>query len=131
MDTKQQIFSASLYESQFGFCRALKIGNVIHVAGTAPIGKDGKTVALDDPAAQARRCFDIIGESLEALGASYSDVVRTRMFLTRIADWSVVGAVHGEYFRNTNPVSTMVEVSRLIDPDWRVEIEAEALLDSR
>lgn len=129
MNEKQQVFSASPYESQFGFCRALKIGNVVHVAGTAPIGKDGKTVGAGDPAAQARRCFDIIGEALQALGASYTDVVRTRMFLTRIADWPTIGAVHGEYFGSTQPVSTMVEVSRLIEPDWLVEIEAEALLD--
>jgi enamine deaminase RidA (YjgF/YER057c/UK114 family) len=128
MQTKR-IYSASPYESQFGFCRALKIGNVIHVAGTAPIGKDGVTVGVGDPSAQARRCFDIIGESLSALGGSYSDVIRTRMFLTRISDWSVIGAVHGEYFRDINPVSTMVEVSGLINPDWLVEIEAEAVLD--
>ncbi|MCZ6709193.1 MAG: RidA family protein, partial [Gammaproteobacteria bacterium] len=120
MTTRQQIFSASPYESQFGFCRATKIGNIIFVAGTAPIGTDGRTVGVGDPAAQARRCFDIIGESLEALGASYADVTRTRMFLTRITDWSVIGSVHGEYFHQINPVSTMVEVSRLIDPDWLV-----------
>lgn len=130
MIRRHRIFSASPYESQFGFCRAVKIGNVIQVAGTAPIGNDGETVGAGDPAVQARRCFDIIGESLDALGASYADVTRTRMYLTRIADWSVIGAVHGEYFREFNPVSTMVEVSRLIDPDWLVEIEAEALVDN-
>ena len=129
MNKRQQIFSASPYESQFGFSRATKIGNLIHVAGTAPIGKDGETVGVGDPAAQARRCFDIIGESLGALGASYADVIRTRMFLTRIADWSVIGSIHGDYFRGINPVSTMVEVSRLIDPDWLIEIEAEAMVD--
>ena len=102
---------------------------MIHIAGTAPIGKDGETVGVGDPAVQARRCFDIIGESLGELGASYADVIRTRMFLTRITDWSVVGSVHGDYFREINPVSTMVEVSRLIDPDWLVEIEAEAIVD--
>ena len=129
MSNKQQVFSASPFETQFGFCRALKIGSIIQVAGTAPIGADGNTMGVGDPAAQARRCFDIIGESLNALGATYADVVRTRMFLTRIDDWPVIGAVHGEYFAESKPVATMVEVSRLIDPQWRVEIEAEALLE--
>ena len=130
MTDKQRIFSSSPFESQFGFCRAIRIGNVVHVAGTAPIGADGETVGAGNPAAQARRCFDIIGKSLEALGATYADVVRTRMFLTRIADWPVIGEVHGEYFGKSKPVSTMVEVSQLIDPEWLVEIEAEALLNS-
>jgi len=129
VSNKQQVFSASPFETQFGFCRALKIGSIIQVAGTAPIGADGNTMGVGDPAAQARRCFDIIGESLNALGATYADVVRTRMFLTRIDDWPVIGAVHGEYFAESKPVATMVEVSRLIDPQWRVEIEAEALLE--
>lgn len=129
MSNKQQVFSASPFEAQFGFCRAMKIGSVIQVAGTAPIGPDGNTVGVGDPAAQAHRCFVIIGESLNALGATYADVVRTRMFLTRIDDWPVIGAVHGEYFAESKPVATMVEVSRLIDPEWRVEIEAEALIE--
>ena len=128
MNSRKCISSASPYESKFGFCRALKIGNIIHIAGTAPIGKDGQNVGIGDPEAQARRCFDIIGESLNALGASYTDVVRTRMFLTRISDWEIIGAVHGEYFCEVRPVSTMVEVAQLIDPDWLVEIEAEAIL---
>jgi len=131
MTDRQRIFSASPYEAQFGFCRAIRIGQLVQVAGTAPIGPDGRTVGAGDPAAQARRCFDIVGDALGALGASYSNVVRTRMYLTRIADWPVIGAVHGEYFRDINPVSTMVEVARLIDPDWLVEIEAEAVLDER
>jgi len=131
MTGRQRFFSASPYEPQFGFCRAIRIGQLVQVAGTAPIGPDGKTVGAGDPAAQARRCFDIVGDALAALGASYSNVVRTRMYLTRIGDWPVIGAVHGEYFRDINPVSTMVEVARLIDPDWLVEIEAEAVLDER
>ncbi len=129
MNQIKRISSASPYESKFGFCRAIKIGNTIQVAGTAPIGKDGKTVGIGDPETQARRCLDIIGDSLNALGASYADVVRTRMFLTRISDWEIIGAVHGDYFRDIRPVSTLVEVSQLIDPDWLVEIEAEAILD--
>jgi enamine deaminase RidA (YjgF/YER057c/UK114 family) len=112
----------------FGFCRATRVGDWIQIAGTAPIGEQGLTVGIGDPAAQARHCFDIIGAALTELGGSYEDVVRTRMFLTDIDDWEVIGRVHGDYFRDIQPVSTMVAVTRLIDPDWRVEIEAEALL---
>ena len=128
MIDKRSVSSASPFEAKFGFCRARRIDRVVHVAGTAPIGPDGKTFGVGDPAAQARRCFDIAKEALQALDADISDVVRTRMFLTRIDDWEVIGAVHGEYFGDVRPVSTMVEVSRLIDPDWRIEIEVEALI---
>ena len=128
MPARRHITTASPYEDLFGFCRAIRLGNQISIAGTAPIGDDGKTVGVDDPAAQARRCFDIIGHALEQLGASYENVVRTRMYLTRIEDWQAIGAVHGEYFRDIKPVSTMVGVATLIDPDWVVEIEADAVV---
>ncbi|MEO0478210.1 MAG: RidA family protein [Planctomycetota bacterium] len=120
--------SSSPFEAQFGFCRALRIGDVVQVAGTAPIGPDGKTLAPNDAAAQTRRCFEIAREALESLGADLGHVIRTRMFLTHIDDWQAVGEVHGEFFRDVMPVATMVEVSRLIDPTWRVEIEVEALV---
>jgi enamine deaminase RidA (YjgF/YER057c/UK114 family) len=126
--TRRDVRSASPFEELFGFCRATRIGDRVLVAGTAPIGDDGRTVAAGDAEAQARRCFEIIGKALAQLGAGYGDVVRTRMFLTHIEDWEVVGRVHGEYFRDTRPVATMVGVARLIDPDWRVEIEAEAIV---
>jgi enamine deaminase RidA (YjgF/YER057c/UK114 family) len=124
---RKRVTSGSPYEELFGFCRAIRIGNVIHVAGTAPIGPDGKTVGVGDPAAQARRCFDIIEQALRELDAGLKDVVRTRMFLTRIEDWEIIGKIHGEYFGQVQPVSTMVQVAKLIDPDWLVEIEAEAM----
>ncbi len=122
------ITTASPYEELFGFCRARRVGNQVFVGGTAPIGIDGKTVAPNDAEQQARRCFEIIQSALEALGAELGDVVRTRMFLTHIDDWETVGRVHGEFFADTKPVSTMVEVARLIDPDWRVEFEADAVV---
>lgn len=125
---RRRVNSASPFEELFGFCRAHRVGDRIFVAGTAPIGPDGRAVGVGDPAAQARRCFEIIGQALNALGGGYPDVVRTRMFLTHIDDWEAIGRVHGEYFGAVHPVSTMVAVARLIDPDWRVEIEAEALL---
>ena len=103
---------------------------MISVSGTAPIGPDRKTVGRGDPSAQARRCFEIIRAALEEAGSSLSDVVRTRIFLTNIADWEKVAAVHGEFFRDVRPASTMVQVARLIEPDWLVEIEADAVVDS-
>ena len=128
MSGRRDVRSASPYEKLFGFCRALRVGDRVLVAGTAPIGDDGQTVAPGDAAVQARRCFEIIVRALERLGATPNDVVRTRMFLTHIDDWEAVGRVHGEVFGEAAPVATMVGVSRLIDPDWRVEIEAEALV---
>ena len=125
---RRRVSSASPFEELFGFCRATRVGDLIHVAGTAPVGSDGSTVGVGDPAAQAKRCFEIIGAALDELGGCYDDVVRTRMYLTHIDDWEVVGRVHGDYFRDVRPVSTMVAVARLIDPDWRVEIEADALV---
>lgn len=125
---RQSVTTASPYEELFGFCRALRVGNQIVIAGTAPIQADGATVAPHDAEQQARRCFEIIQSALEELGAELRDVVRTRMFLTHIEDWEVVGRVHGEFFGDVQPVSTMVEVARLIDPEWRVEFEADAIV---
>jgi len=128
MSQSQSITTASPYEELFGFCRARRVGNQILIAGTAPIGADGKTVAPHDAEKQARRCFEIIQSALEELGAGLGDVVRTRMFLTHIEDWQTVGRVHGEFFADVKPVSTMVEVAGLIQPDWRVEFEADAIV---
>ena len=128
MSQTRRITTASPYEQQFGFCRALRSGQTIHVAGTAPIGPDGKTVGAGDAAAQARRCFEIIIDAIEQLGGTACDVVRTRMFLTRIEDWEAVGRVHGEFFAEVKPVATMVGIATLIDPEWLVEFEAEAVV---
>ena len=128
MSERQAINSASPYEALFGFCRARRVGDRIFVAGTAPIGVDGKTVAPNDAEQQARRCFEIIRDAIEELGGGLHHVVRTRMFLTHIEDWEIVGRVHGEFFADIQPVSTLVEVARLIDPDWRVEFEADAIV---
>lgn len=128
MADPRRITTASPYEDLFGFCRALRSGDTIHVAGTAPIGPDGKTVGVGDPAAQARRCVEIMIAAIEQLGGRARDVVRTRMFLTRIEDWETVGKVHGEFFADVKPVATMVGVAGLIDPDWLVECEAEAVV---
>ena len=127
--TRKLISSGSPYEPSIGFSRAVRVGNLISVSGTAPIGPDRKTVSPGNPSAQARRCFEIIQAALEDTGSSLSDVVRTRILLTNIDDWEKVAEVHGEFFRDVRPASTIVQVSRFIDADWLVEIEADAVID--
>ncbi|HLX78765.1 MAG TPA: RidA family protein [Acidimicrobiales bacterium] len=125
MIERQRVNSGSPFEDRIGFCRAIRIDNRILVAGTAPIWQNGD--ASPDPGLQTERCFEIIGEALNALGAGLHDIVRTRMYLVDSADAEAVGAAHGELFGAHRPVATMVVVSRLLDPRWRVEIEAEAI----
>lgn len=126
---KRHARSASPYESEIGFSRAVRIGERILVSGTAPIGPGGEPVT-GDAYTQARRCFEIIVAAIEDLGGTAQDVVRTRMFLTDAADWREVGRAHGDFFRGTDPAATMVVVKALLDPGWRVEIEAEAVVTS-
>src|SRR6516225_9089346 len=127
--SKQHISSGSPYEPRLGISRAVRSGRIISVAGTAPIGPDGKTVGIGDPAVQARSCLEIIGNALEQAGASLSDVIRTRILLTRIEDWEQVGLVHGEFFSTIRPANTVMQVTRFIDPDWLVEVEVDAVID--
>jgi enamine deaminase RidA (YjgF/YER057c/UK114 family) len=126
---RQRVSSGSPYEPVIGISRAVRAGRIISVSGTAPIGADGKTVGVGDTAAQAQRCIEIIRNALEQLDASLLDVVRTRIFLTRIGDWEAIARVHGEFFHDIRPASTMVQVTRFIDPDWLVEIEADAVIE--
>lgn len=128
MSERRNVSTGSPYEPIVGISRAVRIGNVIAVAGTAPLGSDGKTVGVGDPAAQARRCFEISRLALEELGATLANVIRTRLLLTRIEDWKLVAEVHGELFREIRPVNTIVQVARFIDPDWLVETEVDAVL---
>jgi enamine deaminase RidA (YjgF/YER057c/UK114 family) len=107
----------------------VRVGRIVAVAGTAPIGADGKTVGEGDAAAQARRCLEIIRAALEQAGASLADVVRTRILLTRIEDWERVGQVHGEFFGDIRPANTVMQVARFIDPTWLVEFEVDAVVD--
>jgi enamine deaminase RidA (YjgF/YER057c/UK114 family) len=93
------------------------------------LGTDGKTVGVGDAAAQARRCFEIIQAAIEGLRGHLSDVIRTRVFMTRIEDWEKVALVHGEFFKDLRPASTFVQVVRFIDPEWLVEIEADAVVE--
>jgi enamine deaminase RidA (YjgF/YER057c/UK114 family) len=126
---RQLISSGSPFEPKVGISRAVRAGAVISVAGTAPLGPDGRTVGHGDAAAQARRCLEIIAAALERAGASLRHVTRTRILLTRIADWEAVAAVHGEFFRDIRPVNTIMQVTRFIDPEWLIEIEADAVVD--
>jgi enamine deaminase RidA (YjgF/YER057c/UK114 family) len=125
---QQRASSGSPYEPKLGLSRAVRVGSIIAVAGTAPIGQDGKTVGQGDAAAQMRRCIEIVRVALEQLGAGLEDVIRTRILLTNIADWENVGLVHGEYFGQIRPACTVMQVTRFIDPDWLVELEADAVV---
>ena len=128
MRNRQRVFTGSPYENKIGVCRAVRDGRFIAVTGTAPLGADGKTVGKGDAAAQARRCLEIIESALKELGSGLADVIRTRIFLTCIQDWQTVADVHGEFFRGIHPATTVVQVVSFIDPDWLIEVEADAIV---
>jgi len=125
---RQAAFSASPYEARIGFARAVRAGQLIFVSGCGPVAPDGGLAGGNDPAAQARRCVQIIAEALAKLDADLYHVVRTRMYLTRIADWPAVSAVHAEVFGAIRPAATLVAVQALANSDWLVEIEADAVV---
>ena len=127
MRSRQRVFTGSPYEKKIGVCRAVRDERFIAVTGTALLGSDGKTVGKGDAAAKARRCFEIIESALKELGSGLADVIRTRIFLTRIQDWQAVAEVHGEFFRGIHPATTVVQVVSFIDPDWLIEVEADAI----
>ncbi|HEX4304612.1 MAG TPA: RidA family protein [Solirubrobacterales bacterium] len=126
MTVHRHVSSGSPFEPQIGFSRAVRVGEHAYVSGTGPIWGDGSFD--DDPGAQARRCMEIIVAALERLGASAKDVVRTRIYLTDAAYIDAVGPVHAEFFGEAAPAATAVVVSGFLDPRWKVEIEADALV---
>jgi enamine deaminase RidA (YjgF/YER057c/UK114 family) len=126
MMERRRISSGSPFEPTIGFSRAVRVGDRVLVSGTAPVWPDGS--CDPDPEVQAARCLEIIGAALKEAGADLRQVVRTRMFLTDRADVDAVSRAHGAIFADVRPASTMVVVAGLIDPRWKVEIEAEALL---
>ena len=128
MTIRRLIPSGSLLEPVIGFSRAVRVGGMICVSGTAPIGPDGATVGVGDAPVQARRCLAILQSALQNAGARLEDVVRTRVLLTRIEDWPAVAEVHGQVFREIRPACTVFQVVRFIDPLWLVELEADAFV---
>jgi len=121
--TRKNIPGTSPYEPIIGFSRAVRIGNHVHVSGTGPVGADNLSAYE-----QTRACLKLIETALHNAGAGFEHVVRTRMYLTHTEDWQEVGRAHGEVFTNIRPAATMVVVKELLNPNWRVEIEAEAVL---
>ena len=126
MQGRKNVSSGSPFEPTIGFSRAVRVGDRVLVSGTGPIWPDGS--CLDDPGAQARRCFEIIDAALAEAGADLSAVVRTRMYVTDPSAVEAVSAEHGRVFANVRPAATMVIVAGLVDSRWKVEIEAEALI---
>ena len=126
MSERQRISSGSPFEPTIGFSRALRVDDRVWVSGTGPVWPDGS--CPDDPGLQARRCFDIILAALAEAGAQVEDIVRTRMYLVSAVDAEAVSGVHGELFADLRPAATMVVIAGLLDPRWKVEIEAEAVL---
>ena len=128
MNRRINISSGTKWEDIVGYSRAVRIGNIIEVAGTTAVDENGQVVGPGDPGEQTNFILSKIERALTSAGATLNDVVRTRMFVTNIADWEKIGKVHGLYFKDIKPAATMVEVKSLISPDLLVEIEATAIL---
>ena len=121
--TRTNIPGTSPFEPIIGFSRAVRVGNVIHVSGTGPVGADDLSAYE-----QTRACLKLIETALHTAGASFEHVVRTRIYITHTEDWQEIGRAHGEIFSNIRPAATMVTVKELLNPKWRVEIDADAVL---
>ena len=125
---RELISNGNPMEAIVGFSRAVRVGPFISVGGTAPVGDDGRTVGIGDVGAQTRRCIEIIRAALEQAGSGLHDVVRTRVILTDIENWKAAIDVRKEYFRDVRPVDTIMAVDRFVNPEWLVELEADAVI---
>jgi enamine deaminase RidA (YjgF/YER057c/UK114 family) len=128
MNKRINISSGTIWEDIVGYSRAVRIGDIVEVAGTTAVDEQGQVVGLGDAGEQTRFILSKIEKALTAAGATLQDVVRTRMFVTNIADWEKIGEAHGLYFKEVKPAATMVEVKSLISPELLVEIEVTAIL---
>jgi enamine deaminase RidA (YjgF/YER057c/UK114 family) len=125
---RKNVSSGSPFESSIGFSRAVRIGNIIAVSGTAPIAAEGGTACVGDLYGQTKRCIEIIKQAIEQAGGSLTDVIRTRIFLTDIDRWEEAAKAHGEFFSEVRPAATMIGISQLISPDWLIEMEADCVV---
>jgi len=128
---RQKVSSGTPWEASYGYSRALRVGNLVYVAGTTASDEHGSVIGVGDVYAQTAYALQKIGRALVAAGASFDDVVRTRTFITDISRWEEVARAHAEIFATIRPVSTLVEISRLIDPAQLVEIEVDAVVDEK
>lgn len=128
MNSRTYYSSGSKWEPVVGYSRGIRVGNTIEISGTCAVEENGEVFGAGDPYTQTKKAISIIRQALENLGGSLENVVRTRIYVTNIQHWEEIGKAHGETFNSIRPVTTMVEVSRLISPDFLVEIEATAIL---
>jgi enamine deaminase RidA (YjgF/YER057c/UK114 family) len=122
--------SVSPFESRIGFSRAVRVGQIVAVSGTAPIAPDGTIACPENVYGQTRRCLDIIAEAVANSGLSLDTIVRTRIMLTDISQWEAAARAHGEFFAAVRPASTFIEVNGFINPEWLVEVEADCVAES-